>query len=174
MTAVRLGVDLQQVRELLAPLIPAAHLNAVQQGAQLRQLLRRQVRGEPLKEKGLRLHLGVAQDRALLCDEQLLPAAVLRMGAALDIALFFQLGGPAGNGALIQTVLFPQLLLGDAGTAVDGVDHVIVGKAQVRVAQCLGHEALGILIDFSYPASGGVHGHASLLFRYSFFLYHSR
>ena len=102
-----LGIDLQQVLELLAPLIPAAQLDAVQQGTQLRQLLGRQVRRQPFKEEGFRLHLGVAQDLALLRDEQLLPAAVLRVGAALDIALPLQLGGPAGNGALVQTVLFP-------------------------------------------------------------------
>ena len=34
-----LGIDLQQVLELLAPLIPAAQLDAVQQGTQLCQFL---------------------------------------------------------------------------------------------------------------------------------------
>ena len=80
------------------------------------------------------------------------------MGATLNVASGLQLGGPARDGALVLGILLPQLLLSDAGAVLDSVDHIIVGKGQIRVAQGLGHKALGVLIDLPNTPVGGVHG----------------
>ena len=120
-------IKFQQMDEFLAALVPASELEPVQKGAQDVQFLPRQTGGEPLKIEGLGLYLRIADGGALLRDIQLFPAAVLRMGPALNVAPGLQLGGPAGDGALVLAVLLTQLLLGDAGAVLDGMDHVIVG-----------------------------------------------
>ena len=79
------------------------------------------------------------------------------MGAALDVASGLQLGGPTGDGAFVLGVLLPQLLLGDAGAVLDGVDHIVVGEGQIRVAQSLGYETLRVLVNLPDTPIGGIH-----------------
>ena len=128
-------------------------------GDQNRNFLLRQLRRQPGEIKDLRVDLLVPQGQALVRHIQVLAAAVLVAGQALDVALLLQLGGPAGHGALVLTVPPAQLPLGDAGPVVDGLNHLIVRQAQAGVVEGVGHETLHVPVDFADPPLGGVHDH---------------